>query len=240
MRDNTATEPILQNSKSSPPSLGVFTMSVAPLRHTALESRTEQLPPATEHLLQQAGPALAGEHEPQSTIDRYPDLISLLQRRNGFLVYGSTIEVFPLSRAAAGPDQISWNHPNFWRAQYPELDQARAHVFGQDAFARQYAIDSVGRVHVLDLETSELELYGATLDEWAWRIDRERRECPYGRLAGEWVRVNGALRGGERLAARIPFALGGERTVENVEALDVYEALSRARDTNARLERRSG
>ena len=190
---------------------------------------------AITRLLDGSGPKLASERESSGDLGRYPDLCELLALRNGFLALDGTIEVFPLAAASAGPNQLCWNHPEFWRRDYPTLDHARAHVYAHDAFTRQFAIDEVGRILRLDLETAELSLYSATLEEWAWRVERDRAESAFGRLAREWVRINGPLDAGDRLAPRIPFSLGGDRTIENVERLDVLEVLTRARETRQRM-----
>ena len=215
-------------------------MTVAPLRDFGSAGvRDQRASRQIERLLDHSGPELAAEREDAPHLEIFPDLVDLLRLRNGFVSARTAFEVFPLAVASAGPDQVSWNHPDLWRKDYPGLDLSTTHVFGQDAFARQFAIDVSGRVLLLDLETAELELYAATLDEWAWRIERERTESPLGRLAREWGRVNGPLRCGERLAPRIPFALGGDRTMENVESLDCHDALRRATETRERLDRRA-
>ena len=95
--------------------------------------------------------------------------------------------------------------------------------FAEDVFGRQFAIGP-SDISCFDLATGVSRTVGRDLEEWAdWVLEDYRTITGYP-LAHEWQLRRGKLQFGRRLAPVIPFAAGGDYTVENLVELDALEA----------------
>ncbi|MFJ3661912.1 hypothetical protein ACIPPM_15770 [Streptomyces sp. NPDC090119] len=143
----------------------------------------------------------------RADVSEIPDpLRSLIGSRNGFYAFESALFVRPWGGGAGSAEW--WNAPEGWRAPYGELVDGFT-FFAEDVFGFQFAAGEKG-FYSFDPETAELQFMATTVNEWADQILQDHEELTGSGLAHAWQSSNGPLRSGYRLAAAIPFCLGGE------------------------------
>lgn len=141
-------------------------------------------------------------------------LLPLLRTKNGFYAFESALLVRP---SGGGVGSIEWwNNEQTWWKSYAGLPKG-LHFFAEDVFGFQYSVDDSG-FFSFDPETAELEFVGATASDWASAILDDSDMLTGYPLAHEWQVRHGALAPGYRLAAALPFMLGGEYSVEALRA----------------------
>jgi hypothetical protein len=144
----------------------------------------------------------------------HPALLPLLRARNGFYAFESALLV---RRSGGGTGSIEWwNNELTWRKSYPGLPEDLV-FFAEDALGFPFAVSDSG-FFSFDPETAELELLGATADEWAAALLEDPDVLTGYPAAHDWQVENGALAPGYRLAPAVPFVLGGEYDAEALRA----------------------
>jgi len=77
-----------------------------------------------------------------------------------------------------------------------------------------------GAIYKFDPETGWKERSATSIEEWTERILADYRVETAWPLAHEWQVKFGRLQGGQRLAPKIPFFLGGEYVIANLYAAE--------------------
>jgi hypothetical protein len=153
-----------------------------------------------------------------------PELMQMLERRNGFYAFESALHVFPCSSdPAAGMNFKLWNSNSLWRSHYQDL-AAGLLFFAEDMVQDQFCLSTKGvlRFHA---ETGETEFFAASIESWADIILRDY-ECETAwPLAREWQAKQVPLAPGTRLMPKTPFFLGGPYAMENLWAGDAVEGM---------------
>ena len=153
-----------------------------------------------------------------------PELLRMLERKNGFYAFESALHVFPLtSEPVSGASLIEWNSNVCWRSDYGDLTSGLL-FFAENIFQDQFCLSASGvlRFHA---ETGGTKLVADSLENWAGIILRDYdRETGWG-FASRWQAENGPLAPGKRLLPKTPFFLGGAFSIENLWAGDAVEGM---------------
>ena len=153
------------------------------------------------------------------------ELSSLLERKNGFFAFESSLLVLPASSHGGVAGLGQWNDSSGWVGLYDRIGRP-ALFFAQDAFAGQFGITDIGVIS-LNPETGETTLYGVSLEDWAQAV-LEHYDYEVGwSAARDWQLEHGLLRPGHRLLPKVPFVLGGGYEAENLVAVESFEAMRR-------------
>jgi len=153
-----------------------------------------------------------------------PELLHMLQKKNGFYAFESALHVFPLtSDPEAGLE--AWNVGSLWRNDYHELAEGLlffAEDILQDQFCLSVGHDGVLRFHA---ETGQTAFIADSIEKWAGVIlSNYQRETGWP-FVHEWQAKNGPLPLGKRLMPKTPFFLGGEYNIENFWAGNPLEGM---------------
>lgn len=176
-------------------------------------------------LLVIAGPALSPArpqlrtHEAQLAGRHAGDLLSLLERRNGFFAFGSALHVFPAGPVSGSRDLARWNAADLWRQAFGAADPGML-FFAENVLGEQFALGDEG-VFRWDPETLESSRVGADLDEWAGAMMADPDGQAGRALAQRWEAAHGPLPAGWRIRPR--FLLFAWREID-YSSLDSYAA----------------
>jgi hypothetical protein len=153
-----------------------------------------------------------------------PELLGILERKNGFYAFESALHVFPLtSEPVNGASLAEWNSDGSWRSDYGDLTSGLL-FFAENIFQDQFCLSTSGvlRFHA---ETGGTKLMADSLENWAGIILRDYdRETGWG-FASRWQAEDGRLAAGKRLMPKTPFFLGGAYSAENFWAGDAVEGM---------------
>jgi hypothetical protein len=153
-----------------------------------------------------------------------PELISILERKNGFYAFESALHVFPLaSEPVPGATLAEWNSDTLWRKEYGDLT-AGLLFFAEDILQDQFCLSASGVLR-FSAETGGTKLMADSLKNW---VDIVLRNYDYETgwtFANRWQAENGPLPHGKRLMPKSPFFLGGSYTMENLWAGDAVEGM---------------
>jgi hypothetical protein len=170
-----------------------------------------------------AGPAVGAAPGPD---DQLPGRLNeLLQSRNGFYAFESSLHVFPwlATPDPATMDLTRWNDDGLWRRGYDGLADGLT-FFAEDIFGGQFALRG-DEVVTFEPETGDVTWLAADLDGWTDRLLEDYRLLTGQPLGHDWQASRGPLPAGERLLPERPFVLGGGYDVENLYALDATEGM---------------
>lgn len=92
------------------------------------------------------------------------------------------------------------------------------YCFGCDLFFNQYGFFE-GNVVMLEIYSGELTVLASSFDEWVALLAHEGDFYSGYSLLEKWTKERERLEKGERLAATIPFVVGGEYKIENLHLL---------------------
>jgi hypothetical protein len=187
-----------------------MTDNIDKLLRIASPALSESTPRLTEECSALAG-ALARE------------LLALLWARNGFYAFEAALHVRPASDFIGELGIEEWNAPALWRSSYRGLADNLL-FFAEDIFGGQFGI-AAGAVHRFDPETGDRQQIATSLDAWADFVLVESRSQTGWPLAHEWQERFGPLPKGKRLVPKVPFVLGGEFEVANLDALEGVKAM---------------
>jgi hypothetical protein len=152
------------------------------------------------------------------------DLAQLLEQKNGFYAYESSLLVRPLEHAVAPLGLVEWNSERLWKDKYAE-DLPKVLFFAEDIFGCQFCFRRDSIICTFDPETGAIEEMTSSLTDWAKEILAEydfRTGYP---LAHAWQMENSPLPRGIRLLPKRPFVLGGKFEVENLYSLNEVEGM---------------
>jgi hypothetical protein len=153
-----------------------------------------------------------------------PELLRMLQRKNGFYAFESALHVFPITTdLSAGMNLEQWNSDSLWRQDYRDL-AAGLLFFAEDLFQDQFCLSSNGVLR-FTAETGQSKSVADSLEEWADILLRDYEYETGWPLAREWQAINGPLPAGKRLMPKTPFFVGGEYSIENLWAGDAVEGM---------------
>ncbi len=144
-------------------------------------------------------------------------LAELLAARNGFFAFEAALQVFPVG-AAGTIDLVSWNGQDQWRSVYGSLAEGLL-FFAQDAFGNQFCVNANG-FGSFNAETGEVEMIGASLDQWCDGILSDYEYLTGHPLCHAWQAQHGRLPADARLTPLRPFVLGGQYNLDNLQAQD--------------------
>ena len=179
-------------------------------------------------LIEIASPPLGDEtpvFSPGQLGDAAAPLDLLYAERNGFVAFENALLVLPFEASNGAPTVVDWNAGTSWRRHYPFAGTQVA-FFAMDAFCGQYGITS-NTVVKLEPETGELAAHSENLESWASKMLGDYDFETGWSVAREWQGINGPLQLTHRFLGRTPFVLGGDYMVENLVAVESYEAMER-------------
>lgn len=156
-------------------------------------------------------------------LDQYPELLELLQSKNGFFAFESALRVFPSQASNESYGLSEWNSKNLWRNHYGNL-MKDYFFFAEDIFGGQFCyFDS--KIYQFDPETGEAIFMADSLEEWAKKILENYNVLTGYQLAHDWQTKHGQLAYKKRLLPTKLFVLGGEYNSENLGDVDSVEAM---------------
>ncbi len=146
------------------------------------------------------------------------DLQAIYTHYNGFFAFESALEIFPISGNNHGYPIDKWNEAGCWKHCYRQLAPDGI-CFAQDVFGFQFIYHD-RQFSRFNSETAQIDNMASCIDEWAQRIiDDFDFESGYS-IAHAWQQKNGPIQPKARLAARIPFVLGGLFHIDNLFSID--------------------
>jgi len=152
------------------------------------------------------------------------ELLSMLERKNGFYAFESALHVFPLSSEPLyGTSLDEWNSDSLWRNDYGDLTMGML-FFAEDALQDQFCLSTSGVLR-FSAETGGSKPMADSLESWAETILRDYDRETGWTLVNKWQAENGPLPPGTRLMPKIPFFLGGAYSMENLWAGDAVEGM---------------
>lgn len=151
-----------------------------------------------------------------------PELFHMLERKNGFYAFESTLHVFPLT-SAVGMSLEEWNADTLWRNGYQDLADGLL-FFAEDALQDQYCLAANGVLRFC-AETGATKFAADSIEGWAKLILEEYRRESAWPLASKWQAEKGPLPVGKRLMPKIPFFLGGAHSIDNLWVGDAVEGM---------------
>lgn len=151
-----------------------------------------------------------------------PDILELLTCKNGFFAFEAALEVFPATESSKSYSIQEWNNHNLWRCYYGDLAPLGV-CFAQDVFGDQFIYSDA--VYKFDSETAELSFVAASINIWAQLVLEDYDLLLGYSVAHDWQKLHGPVPFYHRLVPRIPFVLGGEYQVSNLDAVDSGNAM---------------
>jgi hypothetical protein len=169
-------------------------------------------------------PAAPANFEPMKNYPLGPELLRMLERKNGFYAFESALHVFPLtSDIVNGSTLDEWNSGTLWRNDYGDLTEGLL-FFAEDILQGQFCLSSSGVLR-FNAETGGTKPMADSLENWAEIILRHYDHETGWEFASRWQAENGPLPPGKRLMPKIPFFLGGAYSMENLWAGDAVEGM---------------
>ncbi len=153
-----------------------------------------------------------------------PELLRMLERKNGFYAFESALHVFPLtSESVSGSSLAEWNSDSLWRSEYGDLASGLL-FFAEDILQDQFCLSASGVLR-FNAETGGTKPMADSLEDWADIILRNYDYETGWTFASQWQAENGPLPPGKRLMPKSPFFLGGAYSMENLWAGDAVEGM---------------
>lgn len=187
--------------------------------------------PALEKLFEISSPSTG---EGQTTVGEWlpPELRRLLDHKNGFFAFEAALEVFPLTESSKSYSIREWNKDSLWRCYYGNL-MPHGNCFAQNIFGDQFIYSDA--IYQFNPETAELSFIARSIEMWAKIIlDDYNFFLGYG-IAHDWQKLHGAIPFYHRLVPKIPFVLGGEYDVDNLDAFGSSEGMIARADLAVQL-----
>jgi hypothetical protein len=147
-----------------------------------------------------------------------------ISRMNGFFLFNAGVQVFRVGEEGLGPDMLTWNGDEAWKATYAGLADD-VFCFGQDLFGNQFAIVGGEEVVRFDPETAETVSLGASLEEWAHWLLEDPDVNAAASFAYAFQKRNGALEPDQRLIPLRFFVMGGSYDDDNLTVKEAAVAM---------------
>ncbi|QGX41856.1 SMI1/KNR4 family protein [Permianibacter aggregans] len=154
---------------------------------------------------------------------RATELLCLLQKKNGFFAFESSLRVFSSVKSSQSYSLADWNSELLWRREYGDCVED-ALFFAEDVFGGQFCIRN-DEIYCFDPETGEFSYLANTVDDWARSVLSEYQLLTGQPLAHDWQKMHGSIPVLSRLVPKLPFVCGGEFSVENLIALDSVKGM---------------
>lgn len=155
--------------------------------------------------------------------DRGHELLSLLQEKNGFFAFESSLRVFSTVKSSQSLSLAEWNSESLWRDEYG-IYAKDAIFFAEDIFGGQFCIKN-NEICTFDPETAEFSYLASNLSDWAKVLLSDYQLLTGQPLAHDWQHKNGVIPMFSRLVPKVPFVCGGGFNVENLVALDSVKGM---------------
>ena len=153
-----------------------------------------------------------------------PELLRMLEHKNGFYAFESALHVFPLnSDPAAGMNLEQWNSESLWRRDYGGLADGLL-FFAENLLQDQFGLSARGVVR-FDAETGETKFIADSIEKWAETLLANYEYETAWPLARQWQTEHGPLPAGKRLMPKTPFVLGGKYSMDNLWIGDAVEGM---------------
>lgn len=157
------------------------------------------------------------------TTEMGAELMGLLWKKNGFYAFESALLVRPFSSNKPPLGILQWNEPLLWKREY-KSDLSGAVFFGEDVFGIQLCLreNAIARFNP---ETAEFKTIASDLEGWArWLLEEHKNRTGWP-LAHFWQLRHGPLKPGIRLPPKVPFVLGGNFTLDNLDEFNEVDGL---------------
>jgi hypothetical protein len=147
------------------------------------------------------------------------EIKQMLSGKNGFYAFESALLMRPLfdTKNSEVLGIENWNRPGLWINSY-KIDIQNTVFFAEDIFGVQFCLRD-DFVQSFDPETGEFTELARSLNEWVgWILSdyNTRTGLP---LAQEWRKNYGVLQAAQRLIPIVPFVLGGEFSIGNLNKM---------------------
>jgi hypothetical protein len=153
-----------------------------------------------------------------------PELLRMLERKNGFYTFESALHVFPLASGPLnGATLAEWNSDSLWRNDYGDLT-AGLLFFAENILQDQFCLSASGVLR-FNAETGGTKPMANSIEKWAEIILEDYDYETGWTFANSWQAENGPLPPGTRLMPKYPFFLGGTYTMDNLWAGDAVEGM---------------
>lgn len=153
-----------------------------------------------------------------------PELLRMLERKNGFYAFVSALHVFPLaSRVSNAQTLEEWNSHSVWRSDYGDLTLGLL-FFAEDIFQDQFCLSASGVVR-FNAETGGTNFMAESLEKWAGIVLKDYDRETGWTFAKDWQAENGPLSPETRLMSKVPFFLGGAYAMDNLWAGDAVTGM---------------
>lgn len=166
--------------------------------------------------------------KPPAVTDHEPELLALWQAdASGCTLFNHALCIYAgQSNTGSGIFDIDyWNTKAGWKRFYGDLLDDIT-FFAEDVFGSQFGITQ-GTVVRFEPETADVTLHSESLDEWAEKVMVDTAYETGSSLAAAWEAEMGPIPAGHRLLPLIPFAVGGEYTLDNLEAVAKKQAMQK-------------
>ena len=147
----------------------------------------------------------------------------MLRLRNGFYAFEGALHVLPAGRQAMMMSLEEWNSADLWRYEYGYLAEGLT-FFAEDALGNQFCLHE-DEVLSFDAETGQTDLIGSSIEDWSSRMLFDYEFLTGFPLLHEWQVTHGRVPAGSRLLPVVPFVLGGEYSVSNLQVVDAVSGM---------------
>lgn len=151
------------------------------------------------------------------------ELYGLLAKKNGFYAFKCALHVFPFGLRQGVMDIVSWNSMDLWRNEYGDLTKG-IWFFGEDIFGNQFCVNN-NKICTFDPETGDLEVIGNSIEDWAEWILTDPALGTGFPVVEMWEKENGRLEVNHRLIPRLPFAAGGDYSLQNLYSTESTKSM---------------
>jgi len=119
-----------------------------------------------------------------------PDLLRMLEGKNGFYAFESALHVFPLtSETVEGASLAEWNSDSLWRNDYGDLTSGLL-FFAEDILQDQFCLSASGVLR-FKAETGGTKRIADSLENWAEIVLRDCGLETGWTFANRWQAENG-------------------------------------------------
>ena len=142
----------------------------------------------------------------------------ILKNKNGFYVFESALHFFS--------DNEIKTITNSMKKHYNYENIENCIFFAEDIFGNLFCYNNyLKTIFLLDLESGNMEECGSSFEDWSKNILEDYDYLTGYNLAHDWQIKNGSLGKGVRLMPKIPFVLGGEYNINNLQEVQQIEGI---------------
>jgi hypothetical protein len=153
-----------------------------------------------------------------------PDLLALLNARNGFFAFGPALHVFPTESSNLSWGLEDWNRSGLWKHAYASFVDPGL-CFAEDVFGNQFCFKD-GHVHHFQVEDGQLERIAPSLEAWAELVLSDDAFWTGWPLAQQWAEHDAPIPPRKRLHPATPFMCGGSYDLDNLRPVDAAQLMA--------------